>query len=73
MQLGSLCYYQKAWIVVGFSFAQLALSFHRDWTSRLYKMSAKSVQGPNGKKPASAATNLIGKLRGQCMPFNGKG
>jgi hypothetical protein len=25
-------------------------------------MSAKSVQGPGGKKPASAATNLIGKL-----------
>jgi hypothetical protein len=24
-------------------------------------MSAKSVQGPGGKKPASAATNLIGK------------
>lgn len=24
-------------------------------------MSAKSVQGPNGKKPASVATNLIGK------------
>jgi hypothetical protein len=26
-------------------------------------MSAKSVQGPGGKKPASAATNLIGKLQ----------
>jgi hypothetical protein len=26
-------------------------------------MSAKSVAGPGGKKPASAATNLIGKLR----------
>jgi hypothetical protein len=25
-------------------------------------MSAKSVQGPGGKKPASAATNLIGKV-----------
>jgi hypothetical protein len=23
-------------------------------------MSAKNIQGPNGKKPASAATNLIG-------------
>jgi hypothetical protein len=25
-------------------------------------MSAKSTAGPGGKKPASAATNLIGKL-----------
>jgi hypothetical protein len=25
-------------------------------------MSAKSTQGPGGKKPASAATNLIGTL-----------
>jgi hypothetical protein len=24
------------------------------------KMSAKNIGGPNGKKPASAATNLIG-------------
>lgn len=24
-------------------------------------MSAKSVKGPNGKKPSSVATNLIGK------------
>jgi hypothetical protein len=28
-------------------------------------MSAKSVAGPGGKKPASAATNLIGKLRAE--------
>lgn len=28
-----------------------------------FKMSAKKVEGTNGKKPASAATNLIGKSK----------
>lgn len=30
--------------------------------TRLVIMSAKSISGPGGKKPASAATNLIGEL-----------
>lgn len=34
---------------------------HHTPSTRALKMSAKNVHGPNGKKPASAATNLIGK------------
>lgn len=30
-------------------------------------MSAKSTAGPGGKKPASAATNLIGKLLAEAL------
>ena len=39
------------------------LQVQSEWEARyLPSMSAKSIQGPGGKKPASAATNLIGEL-----------
>lgn len=36
-------------------------------------MSAKSVKGPGGKKPASAATNLIGMIAQNIRTYSKNG